>query len=90
VTGSEACRTTDGAVTTVMPVWSPSLELSTADPDLYATIRQVAEGDAVFSPRLAGFVLDAFADGAQATAPAPSFDPEFDQLTNWAAQRRML
>ncbi len=42
---------------------------------------QVAEGDAVFSPRLAGFVLDAFADGAQATAPTPSFDPEFDQLT---------
>jgi DNA-binding NarL/FixJ family response regulator len=48
-------------------------------------IRRIAEGDAVFSPRLAGFVLDAFADPAQGsgqgTAPTPSFDPELDQLT---------
>jgi DNA-binding NarL/FixJ family response regulator len=37
----------------------------------------VADGDVVFSPRLAGFVLDAFRD-----APvAPSVDPNFDQLT---------
>ena len=35
-------------------------------------------GDAVFSPRLAGFVLDAFAG----EAPAPSeADPSLDQLT---------
>ena len=34
------------------------------------------EGDAVFSPRLAGFVLDAFAGEA-----APVADPELDQLT---------
>ena len=39
-------------------------------------IRRVHEGDAVFSPRLAGFVLDAFAGDV----PAPS-DPELDQLT---------
>ena len=39
-------------------------------------IRRVHEGDAVFSPRLAGFVLDAFA-GAR---PAAS-DAELDQLT---------
>jgi hypothetical protein len=26
-------------------------------------VRRVADGDAVFSPRLAGFVLDAFAGG---------------------------
>ena len=30
-------------------------------PELAAPIRRVADGDAVFSPRLAGFVLDAFA-----------------------------
>jgi DNA-binding NarL/FixJ family response regulator len=52
--------------------------ISTAD--LADAIRRVAGGDAVFSHRLAGFVLDAFA-----TAPAPdvrpSFDPELDQLT---------
>ena len=34
------------------------------------------EGDAVFSPRLAGFVLDAFAGQT-----APPIDPELDQLT---------
>ena len=38
---------------------------------------RVAEGDAVFSPRLAGFVLDAFA-----TAEPTPVDPELDQLTN--------
>ena len=42
-------------------------------------MRRVAEGDAVFSPRLAGFVLDAFA-GAAALPPA-EVDPELDQLT---------
>jgi DNA-binding NarL/FixJ family response regulator len=46
--------------------------------DLAAAIRRVAEGDAVFSPRLAGFVLDAFAARPD-TAVA---DPELDQLTN--------
>ena len=30
-------------------------------PELVSAIHRVAEGDAVFSPRLAGFVLDAFA-----------------------------
>jgi DNA-binding NarL/FixJ family response regulator len=46
--------------------------------ELAGAIRRVAEGDAVFSPRLAGFVLDAFAAGG--TSP-PSVDPELDQLT---------
>jgi DNA-binding NarL/FixJ family response regulator len=46
--------------------------------ELAAAIRRVAEGDAVFSPRLAGFVLDAFA----ARPDAPVIDPELDQLTN--------
>ena len=30
-------------------------------PELADAVRRVADGDAVFSPRLAGFVLDAFA-----------------------------
>ncbi len=50
-------------------------------PDLLDAIRRIAEGDAVFSPRLAGFVLDAFAEPAGGTSKAPAFDPELDQLT---------
>lgn len=50
-------------------------------PELVDAIRRVAEGDAVFSPRLAGFVLDAYAAGVAAPAVRPSFDPELDQLT---------
>jgi DNA-binding NarL/FixJ family response regulator len=49
--------------------------------ELVDAIRRVAAGDAVFSPRLAGFVLDAFAALAPAAASRPSFDPELDQLT---------
>ena len=44
--------------------------------ELAAAIRRVHAGDAVFSPRLAGFVLDAFAG----SVPPPA-DPELDQLT---------
>jgi DNA-binding NarL/FixJ family response regulator len=51
--------------------------------DLVAAIHRVRDGDAVFSPRLAGFVLDAFAG-----EPAPSVDPEFDLLT--AREREVL
>jgi DNA-binding NarL/FixJ family response regulator len=48
-------------------------------PELLAAVVRVADGDAVFSPRLAGFVLDAFAaDGATAV---PGVDPELDQLS---------
>jgi DNA-binding NarL/FixJ family response regulator len=43
-------------------------------------IERVAEGDAVFSPRLAGFVLDAFA-GAPGDIEAEVGDAEVDQLT---------
>jgi DNA-binding NarL/FixJ family response regulator len=48
--------------------------------ELVDAVRRVAAGDAVFSPRLAGFVLDAFATGP-AGEGRPSFDPELDQLT---------
>ena len=45
--------------------------------DLVTAIEQVAAGDAVFSPRLAGFVLDAFA----ATRPGAD-EPGLDHLTD--------
>ena len=44
---------------------------------LVDAIRRVHDGDAVFSPRLAGFVLDAFSGHL----PAPT-DPELDLLTS--------
>lgn len=47
--------------------------------ELADAVHRIAAGDAVFSHRLAGFVLDAFA--ATPEAVAPSFDPELDQLT---------
>ncbi|MGO8960428.1 MAG: response regulator [Streptosporangiaceae bacterium] len=49
--------------------------------ELIDAIRRVAAGDAVFSPRLAGFVLDAFAATPALESDRPSFDPELDQLT---------
>ncbi len=45
--------------------------------ELADAIRRVDAGDAVFSPRLAGFVLDAFAG-----AMPSDEDPELDQLTS--------
>jgi DNA-binding NarL/FixJ family response regulator len=50
--------------------------------ELSEAIRRTADGDAVFSPRLAGFVLDAFRGGGQPT------DPELDLLT--AREREVL
>jgi DNA-binding NarL/FixJ family response regulator len=47
--------------------------------ELADAIERVAGGDAVFSPRLAGFVLDAFR-GEPPAAPSGA-DPELDQLT---------
>jgi DNA-binding NarL/FixJ family response regulator len=44
---------------------------------LVDAIGRVAQGDAVFSPRLAGFVLDAFAGDVPATVA----DPELESLT---------
>jgi DNA-binding NarL/FixJ family response regulator len=52
--------------------------------ELAEAVRRVASGDAVFSPRLAGFVLDAFAQGATANEGAQedlAEDRELDQLT---------
>ena len=44
---------------------------------LIDAVQRVAVGDAVFSPRLAGFVLDAFSTDLT----NPGTDPELDQLT---------
>jgi len=49
--------------------------------DLVDAVRRVAENDAVFSSKLAGFVLDAFSGAAVGAAPA-SIDEELDRLTN--------
>ena len=46
-----------------------------APEELADAVRRVHDGDAVFSPRLAGFVLDAFA------GPAPEPETELDALT---------
>jgi DNA-binding NarL/FixJ family response regulator len=51
-------------------------------PDLLAAVRRIADGDAVFSPRLAGFVLDAFTGGAAED------DEELDRLT--AREREVM
>ena len=48
--------------------------------DLVDAIVRVRDGDAVFSPRLAGFVLDAFAAEAVAVAGSES-DDDLDRLT---------
>ncbi len=51
-------------------------------PELIEAVHRIAAGDAVFSSRLAGFVLDAFASqNGDAGATPPPFDPELDQLT---------
>ena len=49
---------------------------SIATPDLVEAIGRVAAGDAAFSPRLAGFVLDAFGTGEVSTT-----DTELDLLS---------
>jgi DNA-binding NarL/FixJ family response regulator len=58
--------------------------------DLRDAVHRVADGDVVFSPRLAGFVLDAFAATA-ASAPVPedpATDPGLDLLS--AREREVM
>jgi DNA-binding NarL/FixJ family response regulator len=59
------------------------LTKSVSGAELAEAIERVASGDAAFSPRLAGFVLDAF--GGSLAVP---LDPELDQLT--ARERDVL
>lgn len=49
--------------------------------ELADAVRRVASGDAVFSPRLAGFVLDAFAQDVPVAHEQSEEDRELDQLT---------
>ena len=56
--------------------------------ELADALGRIAEGDAVFSPRLAGFVLDAFAGGFGGDAALTHGDRELDQLT--AREREVL
>jgi DNA-binding NarL/FixJ family response regulator len=53
--------------------------------ELIAAVLKVADGDAVFSPRLAGFVLDAFGTGAGEVA---AVDDELDRLS--AREREVM
>jgi len=50
---------------------------SISGPELADAVRRVASGDAVFSPRLAGFVLDAFAGSVEIA----EVDEELDRLS---------
>ena len=50
---------------------------SISSDDLAAAVLRVRDGDAVFSPRLAGFVLDAFSGDP----PVSVADPDLEQLT---------
>jgi DNA-binding NarL/FixJ family response regulator len=49
--------------------------------ELLQAVYRVGAGDAVFSPRLAGFVLDAFAIRPGIGPPPSHLDPELDQLS---------
>ena len=58
-------------------------------PDLLDAVRRVADGDVVFSPRLAGVVLDAFSAGSAAPEPAEeATDPGLDLLS--AREREVM
>jgi DNA-binding NarL/FixJ family response regulator len=62
---------------------------SITGPELTDAVLRVAEGDAVFSPRLAGFVLDAFAAGGTVPVePVEGAAEDLDRLT--AREREVL
>jgi DNA-binding NarL/FixJ family response regulator len=56
--------------------------------ELVDAVLRVSGGDTVFSPRLAGFVLDAFSSMPGGTEQDLTFDPELDQLT--AREREVM
>jgi len=57
-------------------------------PDLLDAVRRVADGDVVFSPRLAGFVLDAFSATGPAAPPPDEEDPADPGLDLLSARER--
>lgn len=68
----------DDVVATVRAGARGYVTKSISGPDLSDAVRRVAGGDAVFSPRLAGFVLDAFGAAGGEVAAA---DEDLDKLT---------
>ncbi len=87
-----ALSVSDAAEDVIAVIWAGArgyVTKSIAVGDLADAVHRVHEGDAVFSPRLAGFVLDAFAGGQPAPAPvATEPDPDLEQLT--AREREVL
>ena len=76
-----ALSVSDAAEDVIAVIWAGARGYVTktiSGNELADAVRRVHEGDAVFSPRLAGFVLDAFSDRPGAPTPA---DPELDLLT---------
>ena len=49
--------------------------------EIAEAVERIAGGDAAFSPRLAGFVLDAFSSGVPSDVAAAAVDTELEQLT---------
>ena len=66
----------EDVVTTVRSGARGYVTKTVSPPDLAAAIRRVVDGDAVFSPKLAGFVLDAFS-----AIEVKDLDPDLDKLT---------
>ena len=66
----------DDVVSTVRAGARGYVTKTISPPELADAVRRVVGGDAVFSSRLAGFVLDAFS-----AIPIGDIDPDFDQLT---------
>ena len=58
--------------------------------DLIDAVWRVRAGDAVFSSRLPGSALEAFANGSSVASPHSSGDPELDQLTTRERQVQRL
>ena len=78
--GSWRCRVSDAAEDVIGTIRAGARGYVTktiTGPELVAAIERVAAGDAVFSPRLAGFVLDAFAG----TIEVAAVDEDLDRLT---------
>ena len=72
-----------------VPTAVEGIRATLPDVVLLDAVRRVADGDVVFSPRLAGFVLDAFAAGAPTAVPeAEATDPGLDLLS--AREREVM
>jgi DNA-binding NarL/FixJ family response regulator len=54
---------------------------SSTGQEIAEAVERIAAGDAAFSPKLAGFVLDAFKSGVPTSVDHDAVDPELEQLT---------